>query len=82
MKDKNHLTNEGFNEILSIKVPINLGLSDKLKIIFPNIIPINRPLIKFSNIPDPNWLSGFISGDGSFEINISKSSSSLLKKKE
>uniref|UniRef100_UPI0023F2A0C7 homing endonuclease n=1 Tax=Leptographium wingfieldii TaxID=155675 RepID=UPI0023F2A0C7 len=31
--------------------------------------------------PDPNWLSGFVSGDGCFEINISKSLSSSLNER-
>lgn len=32
----------------------------------------------FTGIPDPFWISGFISGDGSFNLNIGSSSSNSL----
>lgn len=37
LKNKKHLTKEGFKEILSIRASINLGLSDELKLAFPGI---------------------------------------------
>ena len=40
---KEHLTESGLNELLSIKSVLNLGLSDKLKAAFPNVIPKPRP---------------------------------------
>jgi hypothetical protein len=43
IKQKKHLTEEGFQEILSLKASFNNGLSEKLKIVFPNIIPSLRP---------------------------------------
>jgi hypothetical protein len=52
---------------------MNLGLSDYLKIEFPNYIPVKRPVINTENIPDPNWLSGFVAGEGSFDVIITKS---------
>lgn len=41
---------------------MNLGLSDKLKLAFPSITPIPRPLVIDRLIKDPNWLAGFIDG--------------------
>jgi hypothetical protein len=41
-----------------------------LKAIFPKTIPVSRPLVKFTGIPDPNWLSGFTEADDCFFISI------------
>jgi len=51
---------------------MNLGLSDYLKSEFKDFTIYDRPYIKSTIIPDPNWISGFVSGDGSFDINIPK----------
>ena len=45
---------EGFSEILSIKASMNKGLSDKLKINFPTVLPKPRPIVNFQEILDPN----------------------------
>jgi len=49
---------EGLNKIVGIKGAVNgNGISKKLKIAFPNIIPVARPLgAKLPNqtIPDPH----------------------------
>ena len=42
---------------------------------------IGRPNYIFKGIPDPNWLAGFSSGDGSFNIKISNSTTSVLGKR-
>jgi hypothetical protein len=52
--DKKHLNTEGFLKILGLKVSLNLGLSDKLQDLFPNIIQIARPEFIFKEIPNPN----------------------------
>lgn len=49
---------------------MNLGLPEELKIAFPNIIPALRPVVIAKNIKDPNWVAGFVSGDGTFRISI------------
>jgi hypothetical protein len=54
IQNKEHLTKEGFNKILAIKASMNLGLSDELKLIFPNINPMLRPLPSENSIKDPN----------------------------
>ena len=78
IKDKTHLTPEGLTNIVAIKATMNLGLSDKLKAIFPEIISMERPVIN-QKIPDPNWLAGFSSAEGSFIIKIINSPGHKLK---
>ena len=47
---------------------MNKGLSGELKAVFPNIIPFKRPLVVGQEIKDPNWVSGFTSGEGCFYV--------------
>jgi len=68
IKQDKHLTEKGLLEIIGLKSNLNLGLSFKLKEAFPNIIEINRGEYKFYGIPNPFWVSGFTSGEGSFHI--------------
>lgn len=68
--NKAHLTNEGFNKILNIRASINTGISQIVKSNFSNIVPVNRPIITTNIIPDPQWISGFVSGEGTFDIKI------------
>ena len=77
---KEHLNEEGLLKLIGIKASLNLGLNDSLKNAFPNWkeVQCNKPDYNFKGIPDPNWLAGFCSGDGSFSIKISKSSSNKL----
>lgn len=74
---KNHLTEEGLLKIISIKASLNLGLPDKLKEHFPNIIPAPRPETWIREIKDPNWLTGFTSGEGDFLIRTTKNTQSI-----
>lgn len=68
IKQGEHLTEGGLSEIISLKSTLNLGIPDNLKNAFPNIKAKNRPEYFFKGIPDPFWISGFTSGDGSFHI--------------
>jgi hypothetical protein len=54
MLNKEHLTEQGLREIVSLKASMNLGLSDELKSAFPNIKPAERPLVKIQEIFDPH----------------------------
>lgn len=54
LKNKIHLTEDGFKKILSIRASMNLGLSDELKLVFPNISPVSRPLLLDRGVKDPN----------------------------
>lgn len=56
---------------------MNQGLSSNLKIVFPNTNPIARPIINFQGIPHPNWLVGFIDGEGCFYVSTRKNKSKL-----
>ncbi len=48
-----HLTIEGLIKILALKASLNLGLSENLKVAFPNVIPVKRPLVEDQMIDDP-----------------------------
>ncbi len=74
IKNKEHLTKEGLRKIVAIKASINKGLSNTLKEIFPDVKPVPKPLIADQEIKDPNWISGFVTGEGCFFIDIRKSS--------
>jgi hypothetical protein len=75
IKNKEHLTHEMLLKILSLKSALNRGLSKNTSDI-KNIEVLERPLhlvdsAEFKNI-DPNWISGFVAGDGTFDIQITK----------
>ena len=69
---KEHLTMEGLQKVINIKASMNKGISEDLKEAFPNTKPVARPLVEFKGIPDPNWLVGFVSGEGCFYVKITK----------
>jgi hypothetical protein len=72
-ENKEHLTHEGLLQIMALKAALNKGLTkttDEIK----NIEILERPLhlfdlAEFKHI-DPHWISGFVAGDGSFEIKV------------
>lgn len=70
-ENKQHLNSDGLLKILSLKSALNKGLSKTTSEI-ENIKILDRPLhlvdlAEFKNI-DPHWISGFVAGDGSFEV--------------
>jgi len=73
MLSKDHLITKGLEKILSYKTAISFGESDKLKLLFPNIISMKRPIVEMSNVKlNPFWVTGFIEGEGSFHVNTNK----------
>lgn len=77
--NKEHLHEEGLNKILSLKSLFNKGLSDKLKLAFPSVKTIDRPVFEVYNIPlNPNYVSGFTEGDGCFTVNISSKTNQVI----
>jgi hypothetical protein len=78
MNRREHLNADGLQEIVNIRASINLGLSDVLKEAFPDVIPVERPLVTNKKIKDSNWLAGFISGEGCFFIGITKSKTNVI----
>lgn len=81
IKAKNRsLCLEEFKEILSLKVNLNKGFSStaqKLMKAYPDVLPVPRPKVKLQEIPHPQWLTGFIDGEGCFIINIQEWISSV-----
>lgn len=78
MKNKSHLTIEGLNQIVNIKASMNLGLSDFLKSEFINFSAVQRPIINTESIPDNNWISGFVTGEGNFDVRITSQISNKI----
>jgi hypothetical protein len=72
IKKNEHLTEKGILKILEYKSILNKGLSSRLINNFSNINVLNRPDFIFKGIPDPYWIAGFVSGDGSFNIKTTK----------
>jgi hypothetical protein len=69
---KGHLSPEGLQKLVAIKASINKGLPESLKTAFPHVTSVPRPLVKDTEIKDPYWLAGFVSGEGCFYIQIFK----------
>jgi len=57
MNKAEHLTKEGFNQILSLKASMNLGLPGSLKAAFPSVSPVIRPEIKVPENINPYWMA-------------------------
>lgn len=77
MMNKLHLTSEGLLKIINIKASINEGISEVIKSEFTNIIPVERPKIETKNIAHPSWVSGFVSGEGCFDVRILNSKTKI-----
>ena len=73
MEDGTHLTCEGLEKVLAFKASLNKGLTSVLEAAFPNVIPVMRPSGFEQKVPNPYWLAGFTSGEGCFDISVSKS---------
>lgn len=61
---------EGIQTIINIRASLNLGLSEVQKVNFPNTIPVIRPCL--TEKIHPEWMAGFITGEGCFFIKITK----------
>ena len=72
MINKEHLTKKGLNKIVSTKAVINKGLQPELQIYFPDIFPVFRPLVENKTVPNNEWMAGFTSGEGCFQIKLVK----------
>ena len=70
MKRKEHLTIDGLQAIVAMRASMNWGLSEKLVEGFPDVVPVERPLVELPISIHPYWLAGFTSGEGSFMIKI------------
>ena len=77
MVNREHLTIQGIQNIVNLRASINLGSSESLKEVFPNTVPVERPVIEDIAIDDPYWFAGFASGEACFTVNIYKSKTKL-----
>jgi hypothetical protein len=68
MSKKQHLDQSGFLSILSYYASINRGMSSTVKLAFPDIIPVERPIVLLPENLNPYWVSGFVAGDGGFSL--------------
>lgn len=73
---KEHLTPEAgcLKKIVSIRAVLNKGLSEDLRAAFPDVVPSIRPKVQNIIVPDPNWISGFVDGEGCFNVRFTKTS--------
>ena len=78
IKKKEHLTLEGLAKIIALKGSMNRGLSDKLKLAFPHVILVERPIVTDQTIKNPYWLAGFVSAEGCFYVDIFKSQTKIV----
>ena len=53
MRRKEHLTQEGLIKIIAIKASMNRGLSEKLKLYFPDVYIVERPKVDTPKTIDP-----------------------------
>ena len=74
MYRKEHLLSSGLQEIVNLKASLNFCLSDDLKAIFPDTVPVSRPLTESLEFLHSQRLAGFVSGEGCFAVSIIKSS--------
>ena len=72
MELKEHLTLEGLQKIINTKATLNFGLSKELQLMFPETIPVPRPLTETSKIPHSQWIAGFTSAEGNFSVSLDK----------
>ena len=78
---KDHLTELGFSTILSRYPPGNWGISKKVLSFYPDIKPFGRPVITLPLNLNPQWVSGFVAGDGGFSIYVKPAKDYLLSEK-
>lgn len=70
---KQHLTKEGLIKIVELRASLNKGISLELANAFHSIKPVVRPVVQLPENIDVNWFLGFIDGEGSFSVIITKS---------
>ena len=72
IRKKEHKSIEGIYKLIGIKASLNKGILEKLKTSFPNVVPVERPVVALPETIDPYWFAGFTSGDGCFSCSARK----------
>lgn len=67
LKEESRLSEKGFIKVLNLRYNLNNGISEELKVLYPNLIPISRPEVP-EGVIYPEWLLGFVDGEGSFNV--------------
>ncbi|RMZ69689.1 LAGLIDADG endonuclease [Pyrenophora seminiperda CCB06] len=67
LKEEPRLSEKGFNKILNLRYNLNLGMSEELKVLYPDLIPVPRPEVP-EGVIHPQLLVGFVDGEGSFNV--------------
>lgn len=62
IRSKEHLTTSGLEKIVNIRASMNLDLPGSLKASFPNVVPVDRPIVDDLEIPDPACGSMWVYG--------------------
>lgn len=70
MLNKDHLNLTGFLTILTYYASLNRGMSKNVLKHYPDIIPYVKPVVSLPDNLNPDWVSGFSSGDGGFSIYV------------
>jgi len=78
MNNNSHLTLDGLYQIINIKASMNFSLKNIIKKEFSQFTPVERQIICTNSIPNPNWLSGFTTGEGNFQVWIAESKSNKV----
>lgn len=80
MVNKEHLIMEGLVKIANIKASMNFGtISETVRSLLPKMPePIKRPVVTNIRIYNPNWVVGYIEGEGMFFVNIYKKKDTVL----
>lgn len=79
MNNKEHLTLEGLEKIVSLRMAMTKVIPENLKLHFAHVSKSNFSLELPSLQPNLEWLVGFVDGDGCFFVNQQKSSSNSSK---
>lgn len=77
LNEKVQSTVEGLQKIINIRASMNKGLPELLKKAFPNTVAVFRPEFNVNSIYHPNWLVGFVDGEGCFYAGVKRTSSKL-----
>ena len=69
----------GLETILSYYASINKGLSPKVATTYPQVVPVDKVEVNLPQNLHPEWVSGFVAGDGGFSSLAQESVKPLVK---
>lgn len=72
MDEAKRLTEVDLQTIVNLRASLNLGLSEVLKAAFPSTIPVVRPELSKPEVPHPERMAGFTTGEGCFFVKVTK----------